>query len=161
MHYHRPRLIAICRMHIKASLVWQREGIAFRYQTMDLEAPELVQHKPIPPSSPPIPYLRLYLNGIACHLCESQPYVYCSEGSMREHLKDIHHWTSGEKGGQPTKASQAAYAAFGTPFSKVTISPVACQNFFRSNFFRFFIVTPVKDTTPEYSCQPTGRIQPT
>jgi hypothetical protein len=118
-------------------------------RTMDFEAPELVKHKSIPPSSPPIPYLTLCFNGIACQLCDSQPYVCCNEKSMREHLKDIHHWTSGEKGGRPTKASQVAHAAFGTPFSKVTTSPVACQTFFRSNFFRFFIVTPVKDTTPQ------------
>jgi hypothetical protein len=116
---------------------------------MDLEVPELVKHKPIPPTSPPIPYLTLNFNGLACQLCDSQPYVCCNEKSIREHLKDIHHWTSGEKGGRPTKASQAAHTMFRTPFSKVTTSPVACQTFFRSNFFWFFIVTPVKDTTSQ------------
>jgi hypothetical protein len=117
--------------------------------TMDLEAPELVQQIDILPSSAPIPYLRLYSNGTACQLCESRPYVCCSEQSIREHLKKVHNWTSGTKGGRPSKASQVARAASGTTFSKVTTGPVACQTFYRSNFFRYFVVTPVKDEDPQ------------
>ena len=76
----------------------EREDCLQIVRTMDLEAPERVKHKSIPPSSPPIPYLTLYFNGIACKLCESQPYVCCNDKSMREHLSQIHRWTSGDKG---------------------------------------------------------------
>jgi hypothetical protein len=114
--------------------------------TMDLEAPELVQRMEIPPSSPPIPHLALYFDGIVCRLCESQPYVCRSEATSKAHLKEIHGWTSGEKGGRPSKFSKVTRAVSETSFSKVTTSPVACQTFYRSNFFRFFVVQPVKDT---------------
>jgi hypothetical protein len=108
--------------------------------TMDLEAPELVQRMEIPPSSPPIPHLALYFDGIVCRLCESQPYVCRSEATSKAHLKEIHGWTSGERGGRPSKFSKVTRAVSETSFSKVTTSPVACQTFYRSNFFRFFVV---------------------
>jgi hypothetical protein len=65
--------------------------------------PELVQRLEI---SPLIPYLQLYLDGIACRLCQplSQPYICRSERSMRVHLKQTHKWQSGNKGGSPQRA---------------------------------------------------------
>ncbi|OAF55331.1 hypothetical protein VC83_08220 [Pseudogymnoascus destructans] len=57
-----------------------------------------------------------------------------------------HAWTSGQKGGRPSKASEAARIASETSFFRVTTSPVACQTFYRSNFFRYFVVKPVMDT---------------
>ncbi|KFY97507.1 hypothetical protein V500_02040 [Pseudogymnoascus sp. VKM F-4518 (FW-2643)] len=114
-------------------------------RTMDLEAPKLVQQTSIPPCSPPIPHLTLYLDGIACKLCESQPFVCRSEKFSKVHLKKIHGWTSGEKAGRPSKF-QVAHSARETSFSKVTASPVACQTFYRSNFFRYFVVKPVMDS---------------
>lgn len=115
---------------------------------MCLEPPELVQGIVVPPSSPPIPHLALFFDGIMCRLCESQPYVCRNERKMKRHLKESHAWTSGEKGGRPSKVSQAASAALVTSFSKVTSSPVACQTFHRSNFFRYFVVKPVEDVKP-------------
>ena len=67
---------------------------------------------------------------------------------MRSHLKETHAWTSGQKGGRPSKASRAASAILDTSFSKVTVSPVPCQTFHRSNFFRYFVIEPVKDAEP-------------
>ncbi|OBT39089.1 hypothetical protein VE00_10610 [Pseudogymnoascus sp. WSF 3629] len=65
--------------------------------------PELVQRLEI---SPLIPYLQLYLDGIACRLCQplSQPYICRSERSMRVHLKQTHKWQSSNKGGSPQRA---------------------------------------------------------
>ena len=94
---------------------------------MCLKAPELVQRMEIPPSNPPAPHLVLYLDGIACRLCECHPYVCRSKRHMRAYLTDHHAWTSGEKGGRPSKASRAATAALETSFSKVTSSPIAWQ----------------------------------
>ncbi|KFY24829.1 hypothetical protein V491_02001 [Pseudogymnoascus sp. VKM F-3775] len=65
---------------------------------------------------------------------------------MRVHLSVAHAWTSAEEGGRPSKASEAARIASETSFFKVTTSPVACQTFYRSNFFRYFVVKPVMDT---------------
>jgi hypothetical protein len=116
---------------------------------MCLTAPELVQRMVIPPSNLPIPHLALYFDGIVCRLCESQPYVCRSKRSIRAHLKETHAWTSGEKNGRPSRGSQAARATSDTSFSKVTSSPVSCQTFHRSNFFRYFVVQPIKDAKPE------------
>lgn len=113
---------------------------------MCLQAPDLVRQVVIPPTHPPIPHLALYLDGIVCRLCRSQPYVCRNARSMRAHLRVTHAWKSGEKGGRPSKASEAARIASETSFFKVTTSPVACQTFYRSNFFRFFVVKPVMDT---------------
>ncbi|KFY31540.1 hypothetical protein V493_01012 [Pseudogymnoascus sp. VKM F-4281 (FW-2241)] len=112
---------------------------------MCLEPPELVQGIVVPLSSPPIPHLALFFDGIMCRLCESQPYVCRNERKMKRYLKESHAWTSGEKGGRPSKVSQAASAALVTSFFKVTSSPVACQTFHRSNFFWYFVVKPVED----------------
>jgi hypothetical protein len=57
---------------------------------------------------------------------------------MKKHLKDAHTWTGGHKGGRPPKASVAQNVGF----TKVTTSPVSYQTFHRSNFIRFFQVTP-------------------
>ncbi|KAL5344188.1 hypothetical protein ACLOAV_010850 [Pseudogymnoascus australis] len=85
--------------------------------------PELVQRLVIPPLTPPIPYLRLYLDGIACCLCQapSQPYVCRGATSMREHLKQSHQWQSGSKRSCPERAIAAAYAS---QYAAVTMAPV-------------------------------------
>ena len=41
---------------------------------------------------------------------------------MKGHLKESHAWTSGERGGRPSKFAQAASAALVTSFYKVKIS---------------------------------------
>jgi hypothetical protein len=58
---------------------------------------------------------------------------------MRDHLKEIHQWQSGSKGGRPKKSTTYTVREL---WAKVTMAPVCCQTFHRSNFFRFFQVTP-------------------
>lgn len=107
---------------------------------MCLEEPILVQQKVILLSSPPIPHLTLCLDGIICRLCKIQAYICRNEGSIRSYLKKTHIWTCGEKAGRPSKASRDVENSF----SIVTTSPVTCQTFYRSNFFRYFMVQPVR-----------------
>jgi hypothetical protein len=57
---------------------------------------------------------------------------------MQNHLKTVHEWTSGRKGGRPPKVSVAKE----TDFAAVTVSLVSYQTFHHSNFIRFFQVTP-------------------
>ena len=103
--------------------------------------PELVQRLVIPPLTPPIPYLRLYPDGIACRLCQapSQPYVCRGAYGIRKHLEQSHQWRSGNTCGRPEQAVAAAYAS---QYAAVTMAPVCCQTFYRSNFFRYFQVMP-------------------
>ena len=54
------------------------------------------------------------------------------------HLRTVHAWKSGCKGGRAPKASVAKE----TGFAVVTASPVSYQTFHHSNFNRFFQVTP-------------------
>ena len=64
-----------------------------------------------------------------CRLCESQPYVCRNDGKMKGHLKESHAWTSGDKGGRPSRVSQEASAALVTSFCKITSSPVVAKHF--------------------------------
>jgi hypothetical protein len=54
---------------------------------------------------------------------------------MRDHLKEIHQWQSGSKGGRPKQSTSSAARELWT---KVTMAPICCQTFHRSNFFSFF-----------------------
>jgi hypothetical protein len=60
---------------------------------------------------------------------------------MTEHLQKKHCWENPRgKGGRPRKGAILTE----TDFCKVTTSPIFCQTFHRSNFFRFFQVTQPK-----------------
>jgi Orsellinic acid/F9775 biosynthesis cluster protein D len=114
-------------------------------KTFAIQAPKLVQMLELPLDTPPISHLRLYLDGIRCDLCpESRPYICQGHKGMSDHLHDKHQWENPRgKGGRPSKAAKLA----DTDFYKVTTSPVFCQTFHRSNFFRFFQVAQPKPST--------------
>lgn len=110
------------------------------YAAEPIQSASVVQKLVVPRQMTPITYLTLYTDGIACRLCpDVQPYICRSDKSMRDHLREIHQWESGSKGGRPKKSSTEAVR---TLWDKVTMAPVWCQTFHRSNFFRYFQVTP-------------------
>jgi hypothetical protein len=69
---------------------------------------------------------------------------------MQLHLKSVHNWTNGCKGGALSKAALAAQEQGSqrqSTISAMIVTPVSYQTFRRSNFTRFFQVS----TTPEIS----------
>lgn len=110
------------------------------FSTKRLLSPHQVQRIQVPPSTPPIPHLAIHYDGICCRLCIERPYICRNTRGMSEHLNKAHGWRG--KGGRPPKNPTSL--ASRTVFTDVTISPVACQTFHRSNFFRFFQVNPKK-----------------
>jgi hypothetical protein len=106
------------------------------YAVKPIQSAAVVQKLVVPRQTPPIHYLALYTDAIACRLCpDNQPHICRSEKSMRDHLKVIHQWQSGSKGGRPKQSTSSAARELWT---KVTMAPICCQTFHRSNFFLFF-----------------------
>jgi hypothetical protein len=102
--------------------------------------PDQVQQIQVPPETPPIPHLAIYHDGICCRMCKERPYICRNTRNMSEHLNKAHSWRG--KGGRPLKNPTAS--TLHTVFVDVTVSPITCQTFHRSNFFRFFQVNPDK-----------------
>src|SRR5438045_878406 len=98
-----------------------------------------IQQYDLPVDTNPIPNLALHYNGIRCCLCTKLAFVSKSSQQMRRHLKKIHGWMSGCKGGRPPKASTVQE----TELAAITDAPVSYQTFHRSNFLRYFQVTPL------------------
>jgi hypothetical protein len=76
-------------------------------KTFAIQALELVQQIQPLLNTPPIPHLRLYLDGIRCDLCpESRPYICQARQGMSDHLHEKHQWKNPQgRGGRPSKAA--------------------------------------------------------
>jgi len=80
---------------------------------------------------------------------------------MLRHLKSAHAWKSGQKGGRRVKVKaslvkQEEGKEKVTALSLVTTAPISYQTFHRSNFLRYFQVTPPPNpnTSPQLPPQP-------
>jgi hypothetical protein len=115
-----------------------------------------VQRIQLPRDSLPVLKLKLYHDGISCRLCPELSAFVCSGRTtthMRNHLKAAHGWRSEIKRGRPSKGRPLKGSTTGeeTDFEAVTTSPVSYQTFHRSNFCRYFQVTPPALLTTEMS----------
>ena len=100
------------------------------YAAKTIRSAAVIQKLVIPRQTPPINYLLLYSNGIACRLCpDIQLYICGSEKTIQDHLKDAHQWQSGSKGGRPKKSSGSTISVPRQLWAKVTIHPVYYQTF--------------------------------
>src|SRR5436190_2328083 len=117
----------------------ERRDCVELWKDQPLQPAEAIQQYDLPVDTLPIPNLALHHNGIRCCLCTKLAFVSKSSQQMRHHLKKIHGWMSGRKGGRPPKASTVQE----TELASITDAPVSYQTFHRSNFLRYFQVTPL------------------
>ena len=117
----------------------ERRDCVELWKDQPLQPAEAIQQYDLPVDTLPIPNLALHHNGIRCCLCTKLAFVSKSSQQMRHHLKKIHGWMSGRKGGRPPKASTVQE----TELAAITDAPVSYQTFHRSNFLRYFQVTPL------------------
>ena len=76
-------------------------------KTFAVQGPKLVQKLELPFDTPPIPHLRIYVDGIRCDLCpKSRPYICQGRKGMSDHLHSEHQWENPRgKRGRPSKAA--------------------------------------------------------
>jgi Orsellinic acid/F9775 biosynthesis cluster protein D len=111
--------------------------VAF-WKEQPLKPAKEVQQLELSPNTPLVPNLALFHDGISCRLCTKRLFV-CSRkatSTLQRHLKKVHGWVSGDKGGRPPNASVAQERGF----AAVTTAPVSYQTFHWSNFLRLFQV---------------------
>src|SRR5436305_14747333 len=73
------------------------------WKVQPIQSAKAIQQLDIAIDTPPIQNLALLHNGIVCRLCTERSFV-CGRKTtrqMREHLKTVHGWQSGCKGGRP------------------------------------------------------------
>jgi hypothetical protein len=100
--------------------------------------PVWIKEMPMPPYTPPVPFLHLYQGGFCCRLCPTtKSYVCLTESGITIHLKEKHKWS--RRSGRPSAAEELSHS-----LSAVATFPIASQTFFRRNLFiRYFPVQPV------------------
>lgn len=103
------------------------------------EIQQLVLHLDLPPA----PHLAIHHDGISCRLCTKSPYVCCGGQNgllaMRCHLKLVHNWITGAKGGRLPNAKPEAWVKL--LYDTVMNSPISYQTFHRAEFVRYFQVS--------------------
>jgi hypothetical protein len=117
----------------------ERRDCVELWKDQPLQLAKAIQQYDLPVDTLPIPNLALYHNGIRCCLCTQLAFVCKRPQHMQRHLTKVHKWINGRKGGRPSKASSVQE----TGLAAVTASPVSYQTFHRSNFLRYFQVTPL------------------